>query len=195
MGPTKAAPEQDHASSTACLQRNVTAATCQRCHSRAIPDPQRESLKNVHANSTSGHPASQRGLSCSHVTPPRLSHARSCLGLASTGWSQGRPWGRVSCCPQGMFPILEQQVNITSQRSANLGCKTASETQIQPSHTYCLLFKLSSQNPGMEVLPKGGYSTCKSCPLDPKRLSIQTTFHTTPMQHAFLSRKLPNGSY
>lgn len=130
-------------------------------------------------------------------SPAPMSHplASHTPGPAWDWPALGGPWGRVSCCPQGMFPILEQQVNITSQRSANLGCKTASEKQIQPSHTYCLLFKLSSQNPGMEVLPKGGYSTCKSCPLDPKRLSIQTTFHTTPMQHAFLSRKLSNGSY
>lgn len=76
----------------------------QRCHSGAIPDPQRESLKNVRANSTSGHPASQRGLSCSHVTPPCLSHARSCLGLAPLGGPRGDPGAEQAAVPRVCFP-------------------------------------------------------------------------------------------
>lgn len=76
-------------STRACLihglsQCSVTAATSQHGHHRAIPHIQRESLKDLRAKSTLGHPASHGGLSHSHITPPCPSHAGSCPGLATT---------------------------------------------------------------------------------------------------------------
>lgn len=81
---------------------------------RSHPGPQRESAKSPCANSTSGHPACPTGLSCSQVTPPQLSQARSCPGLATTG-HPGESQGQSELSP-GCFPS-SSNILIISQTS------------------------------------------------------------------------------
>ena len=66
--------------------------------------PQRESVLNLHANSTFGRPTSQTRLARSHFTPPRLSHAESCRGHRPPLRPQVRPRGRASCRAPGNAP-------------------------------------------------------------------------------------------